>query len=69
MKISQVSHASGRTERDPLLPRRDSESPHPGNGTFTPAKATVVNHVSKSTLVWILFGLWSAVFLGALDGE
>ncbi|KAI5120520.1 hypothetical protein M0805_000105 [Coniferiporia weirii] len=27
-----------------------------------------LNKVSRSDLVWILLGLWSAVFLGALDG-
>lgn len=27
------------------------------------------NKVSKSDLAWVLAGLWSAVFLGALDGK
>jgi hypothetical protein len=28
-----------------------------------------VFHVSRMDLIWILAGLWSAVFLGALDGK
>ena len=28
-----------------------------------------LNQVSRADLVWVLAGLWSAVFLGALDGE
>ncbi|EJT97595.1 vacuolar amino acid permease [Dacryopinax primogenitus] len=43
------------TEQDPLLPP-PSEEPKP------------LNHPSRADLVWILTGLWSAVFLGALDG-
>ena len=38
---------------------RQTESPEP----------QPLNKVSKADLVWILLGLWSAVFLGALDGE
>ncbi|PAV20724.1 MFS general substrate transporter [Pyrrhoderma noxium] len=37
---------------------RQTESPEP----------QPLNKVSKADLVWILLGLWSAVFLGALDG-
>ncbi|KAI0069016.1 vacuolar amino acid permease [Artomyces pyxidatus] len=33
-----------------------------------PQDAPPVNHVSRSHLFWVLAGLWSAVFLGALDG-
>jgi hypothetical protein len=29
----------------------------------------VVVHISRTDLIWVLTGLWSAVFLGALDGE
>ena len=29
----------------------------------------VVIHLSKADLLWVLVGLWSPVFLGALDGE
>ena len=39
-----------------------SEPPSPPAG-FTPQ-----NKISKSDLAWVLAGLWSAVFLGALDG-
>lgn len=28
-----------------------------------------VAHISKTDLIWVLTGLWSAVFLGALDGK
>jgi hypothetical protein len=29
----------------------------------------IVVHISKTDLIWVLAGLWSAVFLGALDGK
>jgi hypothetical protein len=29
----------------------------------------VVVHISRTDLIWVLTGLWSAVFLGALDGK
>ncbi|EIN10661.1 vacuolar amino acid permease [Punctularia strigosozonata HHB-11173 SS5] len=32
------------------------------------SSAPMLNQVSRSDLAWILAGLWSAVFLGALDG-
>ncbi|KAJ3520520.1 hypothetical protein NM688_g9151 [Phlebia brevispora] len=34
----------------------------------SPADFAPLNKVSKSDLTWVLAGLWSAVFLGALDG-
>ncbi|KAI0663054.1 MFS general substrate transporter [Cubamyces menziesii] len=33
-----------------------------------PADPPVLNKVSRADLMWVLAGLWSAVFLGALDG-
>ncbi|KAI0334757.1 vacuolar amino acid permease [Cubamyces sp. BRFM 1775] len=33
-----------------------------------PAEPPVLNKVSRADLMWVLAGLWSAVFLGALDG-
>ncbi|PSR73635.1 hypothetical protein PHLCEN_2v10554 [Hermanssonia centrifuga] len=34
----------------------------------SPVDFTPFNKVSKTDLAWVLAGLWSAVFLGALDG-
>jgi len=63
------SRASTPSESSPLLPspqthlandgldEQSSASPDPG-----------IFRVSKTDLIWILVGLWSAVFLGALDG-
>ncbi|KAH9894275.1 MFS general substrate transporter [Cubamyces lactineus] len=33
-----------------------------------PAEPPVLNKISRADLMWVLAGLWSAVFLGALDG-
>lgn len=35
----------------------------------SPVDYAPLNKVSRSDLIWVLAGLWSAVFLGALDGE
>jgi len=43
-------------EREPLLARS------------APIPSTKLNQVSKAQLYWILAALWTAVFLGALDG-
>jgi hypothetical protein len=39
------------------------------SGTSTPlvVKPSAINSPSRKDLIWILGGLWSAVFLGALD--
>ncbi|KAG9103605.1 hypothetical protein FRC06_009615 [Ceratobasidium sp. 370] len=39
------------------------------SGTSTPSlkKSSAINNPSRTDLLWILGGLWSAVFLGALD--
>ncbi|KAG8691018.1 hypothetical protein FRC11_007428 [Ceratobasidium sp. 423] len=39
------------------------------SGTSTPSviKPSAINNPSRADLIWILGGLWSAVFLGALD--
>ncbi|KAG9126985.1 hypothetical protein FRC07_001149 [Ceratobasidium sp. 392] len=39
------------------------------SGTSTPSvtKPSDINHPSRTDLLWVLTGLWSAVFLGALD--
>ena len=70
------------SERDPLLKRganapqipsrsnslglsTDVVTPEPINPVATPS---TLNKISRKDLIWVLFGLWSAVFLGALDG-
>ena len=35
----------------------------------SPVEFKAPNKVSKGDLAWVLAGLWSAVFLGALDGR
>jgi hypothetical protein len=61
------------SETQPLL--RDSDSSDAYHATVqgiptdegVPKKS--LNEISRVDLVWVLAGLWSAVFLGALDGE
>jgi hypothetical protein len=65
---------SGHGERQSLLQVRpetyasvvseEPASPAEAEGTH----ALPCNEVSTTELVWILAGLWSPVFLGALDG-
>ncbi|KAI0346735.1 MFS general substrate transporter [Trametopsis cervina] len=43
--------------------RREDASPPP-----SPAEYAPLNKISRADLIWVLAGLWSAVFLGALDG-
>jgi hypothetical protein len=65
-----LSRASTPSESSPLL-----SSPHdhlPNDGLDPPSSDSPdseVFRVSRMDLVWILAGLWSAVFLGALDGK
>jgi len=60
--------SSQGSERDPLLELPRSEfTPH-ANGSVDSMNPGFINIVSRATLIWILIGLWSAVFLGALDG-
>jgi MFS family permease len=63
-------------ERQALLTKDDDGVPvvqeygtSNSSGTSTPpvVKPSVVNNPSRTDLLWILGGLWSAVFLGALD--
>jgi hypothetical protein len=58
------------SERSPLL-SYDSESTLSAYDSVpgTPPEDVVLNKVSRGDLIWILAGLWSAVFLGALDGK
>lgn len=46
------------TERDPLLSSESAESQDVSRDYAS----------SKRSMPWILFGLWTPVFLGALDG-
>ncbi|OSX59201.1 hypothetical protein POSPLADRAFT_1075481 [Postia placenta MAD-698-R-SB12] len=59
------------SETRPLLQQDDVTSYHsvPGSGDSTPQEPPPpLNRVSGTDLAWVLAGLWSAVFLGALDG-
>uniref|UniRef100_D8PJZ8 Major facilitator superfamily (MFS) profile domain-containing protein n=1 Tax=Schizophyllum commune (strain H4-8 / FGSC 9210) TaxID=578458 RepID=D8PJZ8_SCHCM len=70
-----VAPDSYTDESRPLLDQRppsyhsasdvDSEATLDGDDASSPP---LINAKSKSEIVWILAGLWSAVFLGALDG-
>ncbi|EPQ59602.1 vacuolar amino acid permease [Gloeophyllum trabeum ATCC 11539] len=63
MSFSSKSDSEAR----PLLDdRRSSYGSADSEETTSPE--TPLNKVSRSDLIWILAGLWSAVFLGALDG-
>lgn len=63
------------SETRPLLgerPNNDNASYHStSSGTITPTtspESVPDNKISRIDLIWVLAGLWSAVFLGALDG-
>ncbi|KAI0676872.1 MFS general substrate transporter [Trametes maxima] len=70
--MSQVHRDAGETR--PLLHDRDDHARpyHSASSSRTqspePAEPPILNKVSRSDLMWVLAGLWSAVFLGALDG-
>jgi len=56
-------------ETRPLL-----EEPHTAYNTeigdqIPPDSSIKLDKSAKPDLIWILAGLWSAVFLGALDGD
>ena len=73
--LMTVAPDSYTDESRPLLDQRppsyhsasdvDSEATLDGDESSSPP---LINAKSKSEIVWILAGLWSAVFLGALDG-
>ncbi|KAG9096756.1 hypothetical protein FS749_007798 [Ceratobasidium sp. UAMH 11750] len=62
-------------ERQALLARSDDDrvvreyGTPSSSGTSTPSltKPSAINNPSRTDLLWVLGGLWSAVFLGALD--
>jgi hypothetical protein len=52
------------SERQPLL-----TPPTAQNADTQPdAQPTTLNQLSRAKLYWILAALWTAVFLGAMDG-
>ncbi|KAH9853757.1 MFS general substrate transporter [Lenzites betulinus] len=61
-------------ETRPLLHDQDSRPLSYRSATSTrtpspePAEPPSLNKISRTDLIWVLAGLWSAVFLGALDG-
>lgn len=56
-------------EREPLLqPSATYQSVDGGRPTTAEEYSQPVNQYSAADLCWILGGLWSGVFLGALDG-
>ncbi|KAL5530624.1 hypothetical protein ACEPAF_6882 [Sanghuangporus sanghuang] len=78
-KMVMQEDATGRDERTPLLIHDDrppscySSSDDDSRSSIStccssPAESVPLNKVSKYDLIWVLTGLWSAVFLGALDG-
>lgn len=61
------------SEECPLLQSQESLQSYDATDDSTlppsPADYTPLTKVSRTDLAWVLAGLWSAVFLGALDGE
>jgi hypothetical protein len=39
------------------------------HGPITPTNHTHINTFSSTDIIWILAGVWSSLFLGALDGK
>jgi len=64
---SPASASAQGDERQPLLPPSPPPNP-PASGAATTKDTAALNQVSTWDLVWVLTGLWSAIFLGALDG-
>lgn len=65
-----LSPRSSSKERQPLLSRASTpqsiDTVAPSDDEHVPPP---LNQFSPADLRWILAGLWSAVFLGALDGK
>ncbi|KIJ20547.1 Drug:H+ antiporter-2 family protein, partial [Paxillus involutus ATCC 200175] len=69
---SRSSSRHLKLEAQPLLRHNDLDQPsydavHTA-GSSTPEEPAPLNQVSRADFFWIVSGLWSAVFLGALDG-
>lgn len=58
-----LHHGDSRPESYHSVDSDDTQPPEP-----EPADPSAKNNVSRADLFWVLAGLWSAVFLGALDG-
>jgi len=57
------------SESSPLLsPPRDLDANDEPEASIPASPDPVIIHLSKADLIWVLVGLWSPVFLGALDG-
>lgn len=66
-----MSSRSSSKESQPLLRDHDQESSYnsvQASESNLPIDPPPLNQVSRVELFWILSGLWSAVFLGSLDG-
>ncbi|KAG2077592.1 vacuolar amino acid permease [Suillus decipiens] len=67
-----MSSRSSSKESQPLLRDHDQESSSYNSvlapESSSPTDPPPLNQVSRTELFWILAGLWSAVFLGSLDG-
>ena len=64
------SRASTPSESSPLIPSPRDHSPSDvSERPISDSPDPEVYRVSRMDLIWILAGLWSAVFLGALDGK
>ena len=68
-----ASRPHSPSERSPLLSTQDIPQSYDAtedesNLPQSPNEFKPLNKVSKGDLAWVLAGLWSAVFLGALDG-
>ena len=58
------------SESSPLLPSpRDLCANDEPEAPVPTSPDPEVTHLSKADLLWVLVGLWSPVFLGALDGK
>lgn len=64
---SETSRLLGSQETLQSYNATDADSD--GNSPPTPSEYTACSKISRVDLAWVLAGLWSAVFLGALDGE
>jgi MFS family permease len=65
-----VSSDSSPSESTALLsPPRDHDTNGDPEYSSPDSQDSLVVHISKTDLIWVLTGLWSAVFLGALDGK
>lgn len=63
---------SGATETRPLLQDTAEHEDYQSTSTIVQDEVEELEapaRISRIDLIWVLTGLWSAVFLGALDGS